>query len=309
MSDFTSAFWEYYIALISAAGIAACAVLLWTMSSRRGTSAESTTGHVWDEDLGEYNNPLPRWWMWMFYITIVFSAGYLALYPGLGTYEGWFGWSSTGQYTEEVKQAQDRYGPLYAKYAAADLKDVAHDSEARAMGQRLFLNNCAQCHASDAGGSRGYPNLADRDWLWGGEPEAIKASIADGRTGVMPAFGAVLGGEGTRDVAHYVLSLSGRTTDPIRVARGKDKFVATCAACHGADGKGNVALGAPNLTDRTWLHGSTEPALVETISKGRNNRMPAHRDFLGDDKVHLLAAYVYGLSNGINGNDGSAQAK
>ena len=301
MSDFTSGFWDYYVAIISAASIAACGLLLWAMSSRKGTSAEGT-GHVWDEDLGECNNPLPRWWMWLFWITIAFSAGYLALYPGLGSREGTLQWSSKGEYEAEMKAAQERFGPLYARFANADLKAVAHDPEARAMGQRLFLNNCAQCHASDAAGSKGYPDLTDRDWLWGGQPEIIKASIADGRNGVMPAFGQALGGEGVKDVAHYVMSLSKRTTDPIRVARGRDRFMSACVACHGTDGTGNPALGAPNLTDRVWLHGSSEQALIETISKGRNSLMPAHRDFLGEDKVHLLAAYVYGLSNSKDGS-------
>jgi cytochrome c oxidase cbb3-type subunit 3 len=299
MSDFSGAFWEYYVAIITLAGIAGCALLLWTMSTRRAAGAKpETTGHVWDEDLGEYNHPLPRWWMWLFYLTIVFSLVYLALYPGLGIYDGAFQWSSAGEHENDVKQAEQQYGPLYAKYAALDLKALAKDPEARSMGQRLFLNNCAQCHASDAGGSRGFPNLADGDWLYGGEPDLIKASILNGRKGVMPAFGPVLGAEGAKDLAHYVMSLSGRSADSVRVSRGKEKFAVTCLACHGPEGKGNIALGAPNLTDKVWLHGSSEPVLIETISKGRSSTMPAHKEFLSEAKIHLLAAYVYGLSNG-----------
>jgi cytochrome c oxidase cbb3-type subunit III len=305
MSDFVSEFWNYYVAIISVVSIAACGMLLWAMSSRKGTSAQAT-GHGWDEDLEECNNPLPRWWMWLFWITIFFSAGYLALYPGLGSRQGSLEWSSVGQYEAEMQAADERYGPLYAKYAATDLKALAHDPEARAIGQRLFLNNCAQCHASDAGGSRGYPDLTDREWLYGGQPETIKASIGDGRTGTMPAFGPVLGPEAVKDVAHYVLSLSNRMSDGTRAARGKDKFKVTCAACHGAEAKGNPALGAPDLTDRVWLHGSSQSTVIETISKGRSSRMPAHREFLGDAKVHLLAAYVYGLSSKDNA---SASAK
>jgi len=295
MSDFASSFWDYYVGIITVVSIIACAVLLWSMSTRR-VPGGATTGHTWDEDLGELNHPLPRWWIWLFYITIVFSLIYLVLYPGLGSYAGSYQWTSTGQYEAEVKQANEQYGPLYEKYAAQDLKQVAADPKARAIGQRLFLNYCAQCHASDGGGSRGFPNLTDRDWLYGGEPESIKASILNGRNGIMPPLGSVLGEEQTKDAVHYVLSLSGRTSDPARAARGKGKF-AVCAACHGADGKGNRQLGAPDLTDSIWLYGSSEATLIETIAKGRNNVMPAHKDFLGEAKVHLLAAYVYSLSN------------
>jgi cytochrome c oxidase cbb3-type subunit 3 len=296
MSDFTDGFWDYYIGIITVVSIIACAILLWSMSTRR-ISGGATTGHTWDEDLGELNHPLPRWWIWLFYITIVFSLIYLVLYPGLGSYAGSYKWTSKGEYDAEVKQANAQYSPLYEKYAAQDLKQVAADPQARAIGQRLFLNYCAQCHASDGGGSKGFPNLTDRDWLYGGEPETIKASILNGRNGIMPPLGAALGEEGTKDVAHYVLSLSGRTSDPSRAARGKEKFTAICAACHGADGKGNLLLGAPDLTDQIWLYGSSEATLVETIAKGRNNVMPAHKDFLGEARVHILAAYVYSLSS------------
>ena len=295
MSDFASGFWEYYVGIITVVSVLACAVLLWSMSARR-VPGGPTTGHTWDEDLGELNHPLPRWWIWLFTVTIAFSLIYLVLYPGLGSYAGSYRWTSTGQYEAEVKQANEQYGPLYEKYAAQDLKQVAADPKARAIGQRLFLNYCAQCHASDGGGSRGFPNLTDRDWLYGGEPETIKASILNGRNGIMPPLGAALGEEGTKDVAHYVLSLSRLKSDPVRAARGKEKF-AVCAACHGADGKGNRQLGAPDLTDQIWLHGSSEAAIIETIAKGRNSVMPAHKDFLGEPKVHILAAYVYSLSN------------
>jgi cytochrome c oxidase cbb3-type subunit 3 len=295
MSQFTSGFWEVYIAVISLVSIVACAVFLKLQSVRRVTEPD-TSGHVWDEDLSEYNNPLPRWWAWLFYITIFFSLGYLALYPGLGIWGGSLGWTQLKQLEEENARAQAAYGPLYDRYGAQEIAEVAKNPAALAIGQKLFLNHCAQCHASDARGSRGFPNLADRDWLWGGTPEAISTSIAEGRTGVMPPFGPALGEQGVKDLAHYVMSLSGGAHDSIRAARGKEKFVQLCAACHGADGKGNQQLGAPNLTDGVWLHGSGEAAIAETITRGRSNQMPAHKELLTPAKIHLLAAYVYSLS-------------
>lgn len=298
MSDFTSDFWSYYVAVITVVSILACAVLLWTMSSKRVPGQKTEVmGHVWDGDLEEYNNPLPNWWRWLFYITIVFSLAYLVVYPGLGSFPGTFKWTSTGQYQTEQARAAERFGPLFDRYAAMDIPTVAADPQAREIGQRLFLNYCAQCHASDARGSRGYPNLADGDWLWGGDPATVKASIVNGRNGVMPPFGAILGDEGARDAAHYVLSLSGLTHDGLRAARGRELYAANCAACHGVEGKGNPALGAPNLTDKTWLYGGGETSIAETIRKGRNNHMPAWGEFLGDAKAHVLAAYVWGLSN------------
>jgi len=306
VADFTSEFWSIYIAIITIVSIIGCGVLLFVQTKRRVTGTEvETTGHTWDEDLAEYNNPLPRWWMWLFYITIVFSLVYLAFYPGLGKFDGNFGWSSKKQFDEEMAAADLQFGPLYDKYLKMDLQAVAADAQANQMGQRLFLNNCAQCHGSDGGGSRGFPSLRDNDWLYGGEPEAIKTSIANGRNGVMPALGAALGtADDVKDTANYVLSLAGRTHDELRAQRGKPKFGANCAACHGAEGKGNQQLGAPNLTDGIWLYGGSEAAIIETITKGRGistltpgqSVMPAHLATLGEAKVHLLAAYVMSLA-------------
>jgi len=295
MSQFTSVFWDYYIGLISVASIVACAVFLKTQSVRRGGETE-TTGHTWDEDLAEYNNPLPRWWSWLFYLTIVFSLIYLVLYPGLGSWRGTLGWTQVKQLDDENARAQAAYGPLYDKFAALDVVALSKSPEALAVGQKLFLNQCAQCHASDGGGSRGFPSLADRDWLWGGEPQDIQASIADGRNGVMPPWGAVLGEQGVQDAAHYVMSLSGGAADSIRVARGRELFGKTCVACHGAQGKGNPALGAPDLTDKIWLHGSGEAAISESIARGRTSQMPAHKGQLSEAKIRLLTAYVLSLS-------------
>ncbi len=299
MSDFTSDFWAVYIALITVLSIIACAVLLYAYGTKRAVKGEQagTTGHTWDEDLHEWNNPLPRWWMWLFYLTIVFSLVYLALYPGLGIYSGVFGWSSQRQYDDEQQQAALRYGPIFDQYLKQDVAAVAADADARAIGQRLFLNYCAQCHGSDAGGGKGFPNLRDQDWLYGGEPATIKESIANGRLGTMPPLGAAVGGaEEVKDVANYVRSLSGLTHDALRASRGAQKFTAICAACHGADAKGNPQLHAPNLTDSVWLYGSSESTIIETITKGRAGQMPAHKGFLDDGKIHLLTAYVYSLS-------------
>ena len=301
MADFVSEFWNVYIAVATVLSIVACIALLLALSTRKVTKDAQgqtvTSGHVWDEDISEYNNPLPRWWMWLFYLTIFFSVGYLFLYPGLGSFKGSLAWSSVGEHSEEMAKAEAEYGPLFKQFLAKDLKAVAADPQARAIGERLFLNYCAQCHGSDARGSKGFPSLADNDWLWGGTPELIKQSILAGRNGQMPALGGALGGdEDVKNVAHYVLTLSGSAHDSIRAAQGKAKF-GVCAACHGADGKGNVALGAPNLTDKIWLHGGGAENIAETIVKGRNNVMPAHQEFLGDAKVHVLAAYVWGLSN------------
>ena len=299
MSDFNSEFWSFYISVITVVSILACAVLLRSLSTRsvavQGTPG--VTGHVWDEDLEEYNNPLPRWWIWLFYITIAFGLVYLALYPGLGSYQGLLKWSSRGEYESDQAKAREMYQPIYARYAAMPIAEIARDPQAREMGQRLFLNYCAQCHASDARGGKGFPDLTDNDWLYGGDPETIVATITNGRNAMMPAWGKVLGDEGTRNLADYVISLSGGTHDELRAAYGKELFAANCVACHGPEGKGNPALGAPNLTDKIWLYGGSSVALVETIGKGRNGVMPAWGEFLGSEKVRILAAYVFGISH------------
>jgi cytochrome c oxidase cbb3-type subunit 3 len=296
MADFTSDFWGIYIAVITVASVIGCGIFLRTQTVRHVPGSKVDTTHTWDGDLTEYNNPMPAWWMWLFYITLVFALGYFVLYPGLGKFGGVWGWSSSQQFKDEMAAAQAEYGPIYEKFSKMDLAAVAADPQAKQMGQRLFLNHCAQCHGSDAGGSRGFPSLRDGDWLWGDAPEAIKTSIMDGRSGMMPPQGASVGGpEDIKDVANYVLSLSGRTHDEQRSQRGKEKYSTTCIACHGPEGKGNQALGAANLTDKVWLYGSSEAAIIETITKGRNGVMPAHKETLGEAKVHLLAAYVLGL--------------
>jgi cytochrome c oxidase cbb3-type subunit 3 len=298
MSDFVSNFWPVFITLVTLGGIYGCAWLLWKTSKVKVIKGgDGTSGHVWDGDLREMNNPLPKWWVWLFVITIVFSLIYLAAYPGLGHYAGKLGWTQVGQYEDEVKAANASLEPLYARYAAMDVPTLAKDGEAKAIGERLFMNNCAQCHGSDARGSRGFPNLTDHDWLHGGTPENIKQTIAAGRMGMMPPMAAAVGtDEDVKNVAHYVLSLSGSEHDAARAGLGKDKFM-VCAACHGAEGKGNPMMGAPNLSDAIWLHGSGEQAIIDRIKLGKTNQMPAWSSKFTEAQIHVLTAYVWGLSN------------
>ena len=296
MSDFISGGWSVFIAALTIVGLVACLALLIIASRRRVMADDNTTGHVWDEDLKELNNPLPRWWMWLFVITVVFAAVYLALYPGLGSQPGTLKWSSTGQHQTETDKAVAAMAPVYAKYVAMNAADLAKDPQAMGIGERLFLNNCAACHASDGRGSKGFPNLTDNDWLYGESHDIVKETITKGRMGVMPPMAAALGSaDDVRNVAHHVLSLSGSAHDAVAAALGKPKF-AVCAACHGADGKGNRALGAPNLTDKIWLHGWGEQAIVNIITTGKNNAMPAQAARLTPEQVHVLAAYVMSLS-------------
>lgn len=303
MADFTSSFWNWYIIILTSGSILACFLLIrWLSSAIKPEEQGKEMDHVWDGDLVELNNPLPRWWLGMFYITLYFSIGYLVLYPGMGTFQGLLGWSSAGQYSHEIDVADAKYGPLFKKFQEMPIVAVADDPDARRMGERLFVNYCATCHGSDARGARGFPNLRDNDWLYGGTPEAIEQTILSGRNGVMPAWKDALGGdEGVADTSEYVLSLSGRNVDEAAAARGAEKYQTLCVACHGADGTGNQALGAPNLTDNVWLYGGSSKRVMESIAAGRNGVMPPHRDFLGEDKVHLLAAYVYSLSTGQEG--------
>ena len=298
MSDFISNFWHLYVAGLALVSIIACLILLWFSGKAKAMTAnDNTTGHVWDGDLREMNNPLPRWWVGLFIITVVFSLVYLAFYPGLGNLPGKFGWSAHGQYDAEVAKANEQVAPLYAKFQAMPVEEVAKDPQAMAIGDRLFMNNCAQCHGSDARGSKGFPNLTDADWLYGGAPEKIKETITQGRNGVMPPMAAAVGSpEDVRNVAHYVLSLSGSPHDSLRASLGKSKFGA-CAACHGMDGKGNQTMGAPNLTDDIWLHGWGENAIVAMINNGKNNQMPSQAHKLTEGQIHVLASYVWGLSN------------
>ncbi len=297
MSDFVSDFWNLYVVVIVVASILACVVLLVVQGKATFTPGK-TMGHVWDEDLEEYNNPMPRWWTWMFVITVVFAFVYLALYPGLGNFKGMLGWTSGGQHKAEVDKMNATVKPLYDKFLAMDVKAVAADKQGKEMGKRLYDTYCMQCHGADARGAKGFPNLADSDWLYGGEPEQIKQTIEAGRLGVMPPH-AQLGADTIKDLANYVRSMAGLPNDAVRTAKGKEAFMSSgCAGCHGPEGTGMQAIGAPNLTDKVWLYGSSENTIIETITNGRQNKMPAWKEFLGEAKVHLLTGYVYSLSQG-----------
>ncbi len=297
MSDFLNDGWSIYIAAFTIFGLVACVALLIIASRRHVMASDNTTGHVWDEDLREMNNPLPRWWMGLFVLTIVFSVIYLALYPGLGSRPGTLGWSSAGEVQAEVAAARAEMGPIYARYTPMKAEDIARDPQGIAIGERLFANNCAGCHGADARGSKGFPNLSDSDWLWGGTPERIEETITKGRVGQMPSMIAAVGSdEDAHNLANYVLSLSGSPNNSIKASAGKAKFAA-CAACHGMDGKGNPALGAPNLTDDVWLHGWGEEHIVNMVKAGKTNVMPAHENRLSPEQIHVLAAYVWSLSH------------
>ena len=296
MSDFVNSGWSIFVAAVTVLGLVWCLWLLFVASRRHVMANDNTTGHVWDVDLRELNNPLPRWWLWLFIITVVFGAIYLVLYPGLGTFAGTLGWTSVGQYKTEQQRAQEQIAQIFEKFKGKSAAELAKDSAAMGIGERLFGNNCAQCHGSDARGSKGFPNLTDNDWLHGGSPENIAETITKGRTGVMPPMGAALGSaDDVRNVANYVLSLSGSPHNSAAAQLGKPKFV-VCAACHGPEGKGNPALGAPNLTDKVWLHGWGEAAIASIINSGKTNVMPAFGERLSAEQIHVLAAYVWSLS-------------
>lgn len=292
--------WSIFIIVLTLGNILACFWLLWWTSKRRpDEKATDTTGHVWDEDLTEYNNPLPRWWLMLFYLTVFFSLGYLVLYPGLGNFAGTLGWTQEKRFEAESARIEARQQEYFAQFEGMDVPALAVDPDAVGVGSRLFANNCAVCHGADGRGAPGFPNLADDDWLYGGAPENIITSISKGRRGMMPPMGAALGEQGVAEVAAYVYQLNHRDPMPGTVAMldaGRKKFAATCAACHGQDGKGNTALGAPNLTDDTWLYGGGYETLRRTITDGRTGNMPAHEQLLSEDEIRLVAAYVYSLS-------------
>ncbi|MCL4106900.1 UNVERIFIED_CONTAM: hypothetical protein GTU68_004041 [Idotea baltica] len=299
-----STFWSIWVSAITIGTLIGCAVLLrWCFKDKTGVEPGHDMGHEYD-GIRELNNPLPKWWTYLFVSTIVFAAVYLALYPGLGNFKGLLGWTSSNQTVRSVEESRSAIAAAQAnkqldEYAKELVPDIASDAEAIKVGQRLFLQNCSQCHGSDARGQKGFPNLTDDAWLYGGEPQAIVTTIMHGRVGQMPAWKDALGEQGVKEVVSYTLSLSGRSVNAREAEAGKARFV-VCAACHGTDGKGNPAVGAPDLTDRDWLFGDSRADVTETVMNGRSGVMPAWKDILGEDKVQLVASYVWSLSNSDN---------
>jgi cytochrome c oxidase cbb3-type subunit 3 len=292
--------WSIFVVVLTIANILACVWLLrWTAKPKHAgekIGGGSDTGHTWDGDLREYNNPLPKWWLWLFYITVVFGLIYLAIYPGLGNFGGLKGWSQAQQYQQERAAVEARAAALLAPFATMTVPELSGNAQAMATANNLFQNNCAQCHGSDGGGARGFPNLTNEDWQWGGDPDSIVQTISAGRVAAMTPWGEVLGEQGVDEVVAYVLQLSGQSTDSAKAAAGATHFQTYCLACHGADGKGMTAVGAPNLTDGVWLYGGDPDTLHETLTKGRMGQMPAFGDRLGEQRVRLLAAYVLRMS-------------
>ena len=291
-------FLHWFVIIITVGSLIGCIWLIWWSSKKQPGEAGQgeVTGHVWDEDLAEYNNPLPRWWLWLFYITIFFGMAYMLYYPALGNFAGTGKWTQVEQYNQEMAAADEKYGSIFKAYSAKSIEDLSRDTTAMKTGQRLFINYCSTCHGSDAGGATGFPSLKDKDWIHASTPDGIKNIIMNGKTNSMPPMAAALGdAKGVEEVANYVMSLSGAPHDQTAAAAGKAKF-AVCAGCHGADGKGLQAVGAPNLTDDIWLYRGSIGAVRKAITQGRTGEMPAHKDFLGEDKVHLLSAYIYSLS-------------
>jgi len=295
-----TSFWHWYVIIITVGTVLGCFWLLqWTKGvSNRDEEGDGTgtTGHVWDEDLVELNNPLPKWWLQLFYGTIAFAFIYLILFGGLGNIGGVLGWTQEGQYEAEMKTASEAQEVIFARYRQMDNETLIADSEANATGQRLFANSCAMCHGSDGAGARGFPNLTDNDWLYGGSFDTIMQTLENGRAGAMPVMVGGLDDKAISELVVYVQSMSGQKADPAMAANGKKNFDMLCVACHGPDGGGNQALGAPRLNDQIWLYGGDPATIRETLTKGRNGNMPAHKDLLSEDRRRLLTAYVLSLS-------------
>ena len=303
-------FWSGYIILLSLVCIGLIIWLLFaTRKGQRPDQTDETVGHSFD-GIEEYDNPLPRWWFMLFIATLIFGAVYLILYPGMGKYKGLLGWTSVGEYRAEVERAEEQFAPIFAQFTSMPVEEVARNEEAVRIGQRLFATNCSVCHGSDARGAFGFPNLSDDEWLWGGSPERIKETLRQGRQAAMPAWLAVIGDNGVRDVSGYVRSLSGRESEKADLEAGKAIFQTNCVACHGPEGKGNNLLGAPDLTDEVWLYGSSMLQVQQTVRYGRNGNMPSQAH-LGEDKIHMLASYVYSLSQeqGETVNVGAARSE
>ncbi|MCF6264331.1 MAG: cytochrome-c oxidase, cbb3-type subunit III [Xanthomonadales bacterium] len=290
--------WNWFVIIVTLANILACWwLIVWATKNKANESKEGdVTGHVWDEDLQELNNPLPRWWLYLFYFTIIFGLGYLALYPGLGNFKGLLSWTGVSQYNEEAREVHEAQKALFAPLAKLSTEELIKNEQALLTGSRLFAANCAACHGSDARGARGFPNLTDDDWLYAGDYDSLVTTITYGRTGVMPAWQSALNDDGVQEVTAFVRQLSGQQADPQLAAKGEARYNMYCVACHGPGGEGNPAMGAPNLANNIWLYGGSEAAIAHSISVGRMGNMPAQKDFLTEERIRLIAAYVSSLA-------------
>lgn len=292
-----SSFWSIFIITLVVINVGGCLWLIaWTMNMKSGHEDADSTGHVWDGDLREYNNPLPKWWLNTFYLTIIFTVIYLALYPGLGNFPGMLGWTQHEAYNAESAAREAQYAAVFGAFAGMSIDELASNEDAVRLGRNTYMNNCTACHGSDARGAKGFPNLTDATWQWGGDPAKIQQTIANGRIGNMPALGSVAGAEGVEQIITFLLSEPADTSAD--VVAGQQKFMTSgCIGCHGMNAEGNPLLGAPNLRDDDWLHGNSREAIRDVINNGRNNQMPAHLQLLGEDRVNLVAAYVLSLSS------------
>ncbi|MDH3614984.1 MAG: cytochrome-c oxidase, cbb3-type subunit III [Gammaproteobacteria bacterium] len=294
------AFWHWFVAAGTILFVIWCAWLI-SWSAKQGpqnVADDDVVGHKWDGDLEEWNKPAPKWWLYLYFITIAWAVGYMIAYPGLGSWKGTLGWSQQGQYESEMQAAASRYEPIYEKFAAMNFAELAKNAEANQLGKSLYASYCTTCHGSDARGATGYPNLTDGDWLWGNSEAALTTTLSNGRTAAMPVLAPALGGDqGVDNMVKYVRSLSGLAEADADAMSAKPMFIALCSACHTAEGTGNQIFGAPNLADDIWLYGSSEDAVRTTIVQGRNGVMPAHGELLGENRTKILAAYIFSLSN------------
>jgi cytochrome c oxidase cbb3-type subunit 3 len=294
------AFWAWFVAAGTIAFVIWCVWLI-SWSAKQGPQNkqdEDLVGHVWDGDIEEWNKPAPKWWLYLYFITIAWAVGYMIAYPGIGAFKGLLGWSQEGQYEAEMQAAAARYDPIYERFAGMDFEALAADTDARKLGASLYASYCTTCHGSDARGAAGYPNLVDGDWIWGNSENAITQTLMQGRNNVMPALAGALGGDaGVDNMVTYVRSLSGLVEADAGAMSMQPMFMALCSACHGADGGGNQTIGAPNLSDEIWLYGSSVDDVRITIVNGRNGVMPAHGELLGTNRAKILAAYVYSLES------------
>lgn len=306
-----SAGWSWYVIAVVVLNVVGCLWLIWWTAKRRpGDPGPTDTSHVWDENITEYNKPLPKWWNNLFYITIIFTVGYLAWFPGLGAFAGYSGWSSAKEHDADKADQDKKLAVAFAPYEGKAIDEIAKDDKALKLGKSIFSNNCATCHGSSAQGAVGYPNLTDNIWHWGGEPDQILETVLNGRQAAMPAWESALGGkQGVTEVAVYLQSLRGEKVDTSLANAGKGKYDTICVSCHGPEGKGMQALGAPDLTDDYWLYGEDSHIVETSIGQGRNGQMPAHLPLIGETRVRLAAAYVWSLSHGKTAQAESATVK